>query len=111
MHGVKLSDQGEFMVLMFSDDGRPLILCGDASDPDTAELLYVGPRFNRERSAQRHGKAVYFKLYFERYGFRHPEDPRVVPGTVMPASVAVIKGDDHTMQSQTYDPDQRTRTH
>jgi hypothetical protein len=108
MQRVNLSDRGECMALVFSRDGRPCIIVGPVDDPDSAELLYVGPRFFRERSAQRHGKAAYFRLYFERYGFRHPEDPRAIPGTVMPASVLVMKGDDHTFNSQTYDPDKRT---
>lgn len=87
-----------------------MILVGPASDPESVEMIWAGPRFLRNRSALRYGKSQYFRLYLERYGFRHPEDPHASSNMVLPASVAVMQSDDQgepRMYSKTYDPDLR----
>jgi hypothetical protein len=96
------------------EQGHACILVGPTNDPDSATMLWVGPKFRRARSALRHAKSVYFKLYLDRYGFHHPESPHAIKGTVLPASVAVMQSSDHEgprVYSQTYDPDQRGSRH
>lgn len=107
MSGVKVDESGECMVLLV-DGGRPVILVGPASDPDSVEMLWIGPRFFRNRSALRFGKHEFFRLYLHRYGFHHPEDPHASPEMILPASVAVLKSDDQgepRVYTRTYDPD------
>lgn len=109
MRRVEVDGEGEVMALVV-EQGRPCILIGPPDNPDVAELVYIGPRFFRARAALRHGKTVYFQLYLERYGFRHPEDPHAPAGVELPASVAVLKSTDNgeaRVYSETYDPDQR----
>ena len=105
---VTVDGVGEVMALLV-EMGRPIILVGPADNPEVAEMLWVGPRFLRPRAAMRHGQSVYFRLYFERYGFRHPNDPHASPGQVMPASVIVAQGEGNRIASHSFDPDQRTQ--
>lgn len=115
MTGIKLDNLGEIMALgvLFEEGSRcrPCVVVGVAgTHPDQAERIWVGELFRNHRSAFKHGRREFYRLFFERYGFRHPEDPKATPGAVLPASVIVSnRFDDDGMKAgliaHTYDPD------
>lgn len=109
MPRVTVDGTGEVMALLI-DRGRPYVVVGPpGGEPDKIELLWAGERFHRLKHAREQGMKHYFRLYLERYGFHHPEDPNGKPGRELPLSVAVLKSEDDgpaRIYSQTYDPDQ-----
>jgi len=77
----------EVMMIMFQKRDRKLfrfvILGGPADiagpygepDMDQVEWLSIGKWVKGIEEARRQGLEVYFRMYRERYGFAHPEDP------------------------------------
>lgn len=110
---VSLDERGEMMLLAFHQDTshwrtrwRPVIYIGPADEPNQASELFLGEWRTSLRKAQVSGLAQYFDVYYERYGFAHPEDPKRKPELDdLPARVVVMTDQDAYFSSHVSDPD------
>lgn len=71
---------------------RPVIFIGPVEEPTNAVQLTMGTWHTKLRSAQQEGLRIYFRVYEDRYGFKHPEDPRRPASESVPAGHVVLAG-------------------
>lgn len=106
------ADKGEGMLLAFYErrggSFRPVIFVAPMEDPENMQELVLGRWFVGLKAAQRAGAELYFKTYETRYGFKHPEDPRLTKADgPLPYTVVCESDNDAFNLSRTYDPDLR----
>jgi hypothetical protein len=82
---------------------RPVIFIGEVDKEETGEML-LGKWVHSMRRANVQGLEMYFTTYLERYGARHPQDPKRHPDDPLAGTVFTQRGTSGRIQTFTNGP-------